>query len=122
MRLLFDQNVSYRVVKQLKPNFSDIIGVREVGLLNSDDVHTWEYARQHDYTVVTFDKDIPNIGSVRGFPPKIIWLHTGNLSNQAVVDLFLNRSDEFANFIANVRKGCLLVYLLQTPENETPSL
>ena len=122
MRLLFDQNVSYRVVKQLKPNFSDIIGVREVGLLNADDVHIWEYARQHDYTVVTFDKDIPNIGSVRGFPPKIIWLHTGNLSNQAVVDLFLNRSDEFANFIANVRKGCLLVYLLQTPENETPSL
>lgn len=122
MRLLFDQNVSYRVVKQLKPNFFDIIGVREVGLLNADDVQIWEYARQYDYTVVTFDKDIPNIGSVRGFPPKIIWLRTGNLTNQAVVDLFLNRADEFANFIANGREGYLLVYLLQTPENENPAL
>lgn len=118
MRLLFDQNVSYRVVKQLKPHFPNAVGVREVGLLNADDFQIWEYARQYDYTVVTFDKDIPAIGAVRGFPPKIIWLRTGNLSNQAVVLLFLERAAPFAEFIADGRKGCLLVYRTQNLTNE----
>ncbi|MBC8154784.1 MAG: DUF5615 family PIN-like protein [Bacteroidetes bacterium] len=72
MRLLFDQNISYRVVKQLKLALPEVIGVKEVGLLNADDYEIWEYARQHEYTVVTFDKDIPAIESVRGYPPKII--------------------------------------------------
>jgi predicted nuclease of predicted toxin-antitoxin system len=114
MRLLFDQNVSYRVVKQLKPILTAIIGVREVGFLNADDYQIWEYARKHEYTVVTFDKDIPDIESVWGFPPKIIWLRTGNLSNAAVVTLFLDRLDEFARFIADERKGCLMVYFART--------
>lgn len=122
MRLLFDQNVSFRVVKQLKPVLPDIVGVREVGLMNADDFEIWEYARQNDYTVVTFDKDIPAIESVRGFPPKVIWLRTGNLSNQAVLTLFHERSEQFAEFIANDRKGCLMVYLSQNSKNEDPSV
>lgn len=93
-----------------------------MGLINADDFEIWEYARQHDYTVVTFDKDIPAIGSVRGFPPKGIWLRTGNLSNQAVLALFHERSEQFAEFIANDRKGCLLVYLSQNVKNEDPTL
>lgn len=82
MRLLFDQNISFRVVKRLKATFPNVMSVRECGLLKADDYQIWEYARQNDYTVVSFDKDIPDIGSVKGFPPKIIWLRTGNLSNQ----------------------------------------
>lgn len=121
MRLLFDQNVSFRVVKQLKSNFPDAVGVKEVGLMNADDFQIWEYAQRHDYTVVTFDKDIPAIGAVRGFPPKIIWLRTGNLSNGAVVALFLERTEQFAQFIANGRKGCLLVYRTQLPKDEDPT-
>jgi len=45
MRLLFDQNISFRVVKHLKTELPDAIGVREVGLLNADDFEIWEYAR-----------------------------------------------------------------------------
>ena len=114
MRLLLDQNISFRVVKNLKATLPTVIGVRECGLFNADDYQIWEYARRNDYTVVTFDKDIPAIGSVKGFPPKIIWLRTGNLSNSAVVPLFVNRLDEFVAFINNERKGCLMVY----PDNQ----
>ncbi|MCX6217101.1 DUF5615 family PIN-like protein [Spirosoma sp.] len=110
MQLLFDQNISFRVVKQLKTTFPEVIGVRECGLVNVDDYKIWEYARQNNYTVVTFDKDIPDIGSVKGFPPKIIWLRTGNMSNQAILTLFLDYSEQFAAFIANEKKGCLMIY------------
>lgn len=117
MRLLLDQNISYRVVKQLKSLLSETIGVREAGLYNADDYQIRDYGLRNEYTVVTFDKDIPAIESVRGFPPKITWLRTGNLTNSAVTALFMNRLDEFANFIANNHKGCLMVYLGRTPDN-----
>ena len=122
MRLLFDQNISYRVVKQLKPTFPDFIGVREVGLLNADDLEIWNYARLNNYTVITFDKDIPIISSVRGFPPKIIWLRIGNTDNSRLVSLIITRQDEFRQFIDWRNKGCLLVYNNVDPEAENESI
>ncbi|GAB3554166.1 DUF5615 family PIN-like protein [Spirosoma fluminis] len=98
MRLLLDQNISFRVVKQLKTMFSEVIGVRECGLYNANDYQIWEYALQNNYTVVTFDKDTPAICSVKGFPPKIIWLRTGYLSNQAVVSLFIDQASDIIAF------------------------
>jgi predicted nuclease of predicted toxin-antitoxin system len=74
MRLLLDQNISYRVVKQLKATLPDVVGVRDVGLYEADDFAIWPYAQREGYVVVTFDKDSPMIGAVKGFPPKIIWL------------------------------------------------
>lgn len=110
MRLLFDQNISYRVVKQLKGLLPECVGVKEVGLLNADDFEIWEYAKQQNYTVVTFDKDIPMIGSVRGFPPKIIWLRIGNANNLKLISLITERREEFQVFIEQPNKGCLMVY------------
>ena len=120
MRLLFDQNISFRVVKQLKSIFPDAIGVRECGLFNADDMTIWEFARQNDYTVVTFDKDLPSIGSVKGFPPRIIWLRTGNLSNESLISLFTTRADQFSAFVNNDKNGCLLVYIDTASDNLTP--
>jgi predicted nuclease of predicted toxin-antitoxin system len=101
----------------LKAAFSEVTGVRERGLVNADDYQIWEYARQNDYTIVSFDKDIPDIGSVKGFPPKIIWLRTGNMSNQSIVALFLDHAEPFAAFIADEKKGCLMVYSTSVPDN-----
>jgi predicted nuclease of predicted toxin-antitoxin system len=120
MRLLFDQNSSYRVVKQLKPVLPDIAGVQEVGLLDADDYEIWEYARQQNYTIVTFDRDIPMIGSVRGFPPKIIWLRNGNANNLKLISLITNRIGEFQAFINRQNKGCLLVYNSHSVDTITP--
>ena len=122
MRLLFDQNISFRVVKQLKALLPDIKSIRECGLFNADDYEIWEYARQNDYTVVTVDKDIPTIGSVKGFPPKIIWLRTGNIKNQVIVLLFEERSSEFVDFINNEQTGCMMIYPDSKPDNETTTI
>ncbi len=111
IRLLFDQNISYRVVKPLKLSLPNVVGVRDVSLYEADDFAIWEYARRENYVMVTFNKDIPMIESVRGFPPKIIWLRTGNMSNQALIDLFTNRIDELIDFNSQQNVGCLLIYL-----------
>lgn len=117
MKLLFDQNISFRVVRQLKLVLPDSIGVEEVGLLNANDYEIWEYARQYAYTVVTFDRDIPMIGSVRGFPPKIIWLRIGNTNKQQLVSFIKDRIAKFTEFIIHRNEGCLQVY--HAPEIET---
>lgn len=44
MKLLFDQNISFRIIKKLKQFFPDCIHVSDCGLLNYDDAEIWNYA------------------------------------------------------------------------------
>ncbi|GAB2565128.1 hypothetical protein GCM10027190_13040 [Spirosoma areae] len=43
MKLLLDQNISFRVVKKLKEHFPIVEGVRENGLYDKDDRAIWEF-------------------------------------------------------------------------------
>lgn len=61
MKLLLDQNISFRVVKKLKNHFSIVEGVRECGLNNKDDRTIREFCRQNSYTIITFDEDLYNL-------------------------------------------------------------
>ncbi len=86
MILLFDQNISFRVIKWIEDIFPGAISVRETGLVNPHDIQIWEYAKKHDCTIVTFDSDFIDISNLRGYPPKIIWLKTGNTSTRNIAN------------------------------------
>jgi predicted nuclease of predicted toxin-antitoxin system len=64
MKLLSDQNLSPRLVHRLADLFPNSSHVMEVGLDQSLD-----YARQHDYLIVTKDVDFSEFSILRGFPP-----------------------------------------------------
>lgn len=64
MKLLFDQNISFRIVSKLKDTFPEAQQVRELGLENSTDREIWEYAKRNDYTVVTFDADFYDMSNL----------------------------------------------------------
>ena len=57
MKLLFDQNISFRVVKQISKIFPLARQVRELQLENFTDRKIWEFAKEQNYTIVTFDAD-----------------------------------------------------------------
>ncbi|MDQ4122664.1 MAG: DUF5615 family PIN-like protein [Acidobacteriota bacterium] len=78
MRLLFDQNLSPRLVKLLSDIFPNSNHVFPLGLDTSNDTEVWEYARQNDFTLVTKDADFGDLSILRGFPPKVIWIRRGN--------------------------------------------
>jgi predicted nuclease of predicted toxin-antitoxin system len=59
-----------------------------------------------DYTIVTQDSDFNDLNSLHGFPPKIIWIRTGNLRTQQIVDLLLKHSQEIEGFLENSKYGC----------------
>mgnify|MGYP001609016424 CR=1 FL=1 len=80
MKLLFDQNISYKVVRKLSAVFPDAKHISDVGHQNSNDSQIWEYAQANNFCIVTFDSDFIDISALKGFPPKIIWLRIGNTS------------------------------------------
>ncbi|MAQ40800.1 DUF5615 family PIN-like protein [Mesonia oceanica] len=58
MKLLFDQNISFRILKLLPENFSKSNQVRIVGLEGKKDIEIWQYAKKNNYAIVSFDADI----------------------------------------------------------------
>lgn len=90
MKLLIDQNLSYRLVKPLQALFPGTEQLKRVGLTDSKDSWIWEYARKHDFVVLTQDEDFLELSLLRGSPPKILLLRTGNIPSQKVVELITN--------------------------------
>jgi predicted nuclease of predicted toxin-antitoxin system len=107
MKLLFDQNISFRVLRLLPDSFTDCHHVRSVGLNDCDDARIWQYAKQNGFTVVTFDADFFDISILRGFPPKIIWLRTGNLTTSEIAELIILNYADIVSFIDNPEQSCL---------------
>jgi len=101
MRLLFDQNISFRIVNKIHDYFPDCKHVSDVGLKNCEDTDVWIYAHDHDYVIVTFDSDFYDISLLNGFPPKIIWIRTGNLTTNEIAKLLKANKNSIIDFINN---------------------
>ena len=90
MKLLFDQNISSKILKRLPNEFSACEQVRFVRLEDAADLEIFKYARTNGFAVVTFDSDFVDLNALHGTPPKIIYLNTGNLTTKSVSELILN--------------------------------
>ncbi len=106
MKLLFDQNISYRIVKQLKDLFPEAEHLKKLDLINADDKKIWEFAKKNNYTIVTKDADFYEISMIYGYPPKIIWIRTGNTNTQNLLHLFRKNYQSIVNFITSEEFNC----------------
>ena len=61
MRLLFDENLSSRLVGALADQFPNSSHVNLVDLASATDLEIWAYAREHDFTVVSKDNDFRSL-------------------------------------------------------------
>lgn len=93
MKLLFDQNISYRIVGLVSDKFYESKHINQVGLEDATDNSIWNFANEKGYTIVTFDSDYYNLSIMRGCPPKIIWLRIGNTSTRMIAEVL---NDDFA--------------------------
>jgi len=106
MKLLFDQNISHRIVKQLPEQFLGSSSVKDEGLVNDADIQVWQFAKRNNFTIVTQDADFNDLNLMRGFPPKIIWIRTGNLKTEAIVGILSSYQSEIDDFLRNDEFGC----------------
>ena len=87
MKLLFDQNLSPRLVNKLADVFPDSNHVFLLGLDRAEDTEVWNYARIHAFTIVTKDADFGEMSTLRGFPPQVVWLRIGKCTTGRVEEL-----------------------------------
>ena len=108
MKLLFDENLSPKLVVRLADIFPDSLHVRDVGLQAANDPAVWEYARDNDLVIVSKDADMHQRSFLFGAPPKIVWVRLGNCSTNDVENLLRRHvnvlnifySDEVASFLS----------------------
>jgi predicted nuclease of predicted toxin-antitoxin system len=98
MRLLFDQNLSFRLCQQLADLFPGSTQVRLVGLDQADDRALWEFARANDYMLVSFDADLADMATLLGTPPKVIWLRCANQPTRTIEKLLRDHAEAIAAF------------------------
>lgn len=101
MTLLLDQNLSYRIAKIIEAVFPGTKHLSDLHLENYRDTEIWEYARDNNYCIVTFDSDFIDISTLKGFPPKIIWLRIGNTSTENIASRLRKESGTIKEFLTD---------------------
>ena len=98
MKLLFDNNLSQRLSGELQDLFPGSLHIREVLVRRTPDESIWFYAKDNDFVVVSKDSDYRDLSSRLGYPPKLIWIRTGNSPNTIVESLLRDHFDEIMAF------------------------
>lgn len=98
MKLLFDQNLSSRLVRALMDSFPGSVHVRDAGLKDADDRQVWEFAKQSGMAIISKDSDFQQRSMLYGYPPKVIWVSLGNCTTEQVERLIRTRLDEISKF------------------------
>ena len=102
MKLLVDQNISYRVLRKLKAFPAEIRHVKEIGLLDTNDHAIFMHCRKNQFdAIVTMDDDFVKLLNLHSPSPKVIWIRAGNCSTEYLTELILNRSTTITAFIEN---------------------
>jgi predicted nuclease of predicted toxin-antitoxin system len=109
IKLLFDQNISFRILYHLPDIFLSSQQVRTVGLDNATDLTIWKYARDNGFTIVTFDADFYDISLINGHPPKIVWLQIGNSATAEIAECIFTNQLNISAFINEPEQSCLKI-------------
>jgi predicted nuclease of predicted toxin-antitoxin system len=78
MKLLYDNNLSHKLVARLNDLFPGSTHVLMEGLDESEDQEIWDFSKSNNFSIVTKDSDFNELSLIHGFPPKIIWIRVGN--------------------------------------------
>lgn len=109
MKLLLDQNLSFKLCQAIADLFPGSDHVRGLGLAEADDREIWAYARANAFTVVTQDADFAEMAALWGPPPKVIWLRAGNQPSGIIARL-IRQHAELIHALESSDAVCLEIY------------
>lgn len=110
MKLLLDENLSRRIIPSLEDHYPGSTQVALIGLEQATDHEVWQYAKEHGFVIVTRDSDYYDLSLVRGAPPQVIWLQTGNTSKQEVIDLLIRKKATLYDLLKQQELKCVELY------------
>jgi predicted nuclease of predicted toxin-antitoxin system len=109
MKLLFDQNLSYKLVSRLSDIFPESSHIKIHNLSKEEDVKIREFAKENDLTIVTQDSDFYELALLYGIPPKIIWIRSGNSSTNFIEMIIRSNATSILHFKSD-DKVCLELF------------
>ena len=109
MKLLFDHNLSPRLIDRLKDLYPNSNHLFNLQLDTVEDFIVWQYALEHEFTIVTKDSDFSELITLRGFPPKIIWIRIGNCKTDKIESLIRSHNQEIQTFNIELSLGVLIL-------------
>ncbi len=111
MKLLFDENLSPRLVALLANHFPDSSHIELLNMRGTTDHNIWDYSKDHEFAIVSKDNDFRQRAFLLGPPPKVIWLSVGNAGTQAIAALLRQSFQRIETFVANPDEGLLILVL-----------
>ena len=109
MKLLLDQNLSPRLIRQLQNDFPGSMHVMEVGLAEADDLQIWQFARERGLLIVTRDSDFIEMSTLLGAPPKLVWVRRGNCSTSEILNILMSSRDDIRELSDNLDARILIL-------------
>jgi predicted nuclease of predicted toxin-antitoxin system len=66
MKLLFDQNLSFKLCRAVADVFPDSNQIRLIGMETAEDRAIWEHAKANDFILVSQDVDFADMATLMG--------------------------------------------------------
>lgn len=109
MKLLLDQNLSRRLLRDIDAAFPGSQHVADFNLTSEDDEVVWRFAADHGFVIISKDSDFFYRAFLRGHPPKVIYLRVGNCSTQHIRDLLIDNAALICEFISDPIESLLIL-------------
>jgi predicted nuclease of predicted toxin-antitoxin system len=109
VKLLFDENLSRRLVLWLNDLFPGSIHVGSVGLLEAPDKKIWKFAREGGFCIVSADSDFYEMAVLLNAPPKVIWLQGCNYPSSIAENLIRSQSIRIVDFLNDDERSVLVL-------------
>jgi predicted nuclease of predicted toxin-antitoxin system len=110
LKLLFDQNLSRKLVKRLEDIYPMSSHVQFHGLEEETDTDIWNFAKVNDFCIVTQDADFAERSRLYGSLPKVVWLRCGNVPTSQVETLLRSGAEAIQELLNNSNFHCLELY------------
>ena len=109
MKLLLDQNLSRRLLRDIDPAFPGSQHVADFNLTLEDDESVWKLAADQGFVIISKDSDFFHRALLHGHPPKVIHLRVGNCSTQHVKKLVVDNAKLIYAFISDPTESLLIL-------------
>ena len=109
MKLLFDENLSPKLVAKCADTFPACAHVSLVGLEGHLDSEILDYARENEFTIVSKDSDFYHRSVLIGPPPQFVWLRLGNCTSDEIVNLLRRNQHQIAELFESKTTAVLVL-------------
>jgi len=105
MKLLFDENLSFKLRAKMQDVFPGSKHVRDLGLEQVDDIEIWNFSKNENFVIVTKDADFNDLSVMKGYPPYIVWLRIGNSRVKEIEKVLRSYQDRIEESVGEGKYG-----------------